>query len=638
MKPRLLRGLAVAWLALLASACASLPEAKRDAAQALVEAARETRIDCDRPAACAEASPLRELAGQAMASSTADAPRHYAMLLDYGQDAFLARINLVRSATTAIEVQTYIFDEDDAGHLMLDELLAAATRGVRVRVLIDQLSALRRVETLAALAGSHANFELRIYNPMLDRARMSYPMYALAAACCWRRLNQRMHSKLLVVDGSIAITGGRNYQDKYFDWDPSYNFRDRDILVAGPEVHAMVRNFEKFWGAPLTRRPERLSDVARYLLAQGVPPREHDPFDDPQRVARMSQDASDAELVRERLLPLALPVGQVYFVADAPGKHRLEAGEGEVDATASLQQVISGTRDNLLLQTPYLVLSKPAQDMFRELQQREHRPRVQISTNSLAATDSFITYALSYKYRRRHLRDFRFEIHEFKPFPEDAPFDLEATGTVRVEPDQANGGVNLTASRQPREPREVPLQQREYSALRYAGVRVNERVPLQRAGVRVGLHSKSLVVDGRIGVVGTHNFDPRGDNLNTESAVIIPDAAFASALTQSIQRDMTPENAWIVAPRPRPLVFSGLRYSLGKIAESMPVFDLLPIRYATSYQFTPGPECPRPLPPYDPKFYQCNVAVGDFPEAALSVNAALTRIFTAFGAGLAPIL
>src|SRR3546814_8982660 len=141
-----------------------------------------------------------------------------------------------------------------------------------VRVLIDQLSALKHVDTLAALAGAHRNFELRIYNPVLGRAHINYPQYVLAAACCWRRLNQRMHSKLLQVDDIVGITGGRNYQNDYYDWDPVYNFRDRDVLVAGPATRAMADNFEAFWNARRTRRIAELVDVGKRLLRAGVPP------------------------------------------------------------------------------------------------------------------------------------------------------------------------------------------------------------------------------------------------------------------------------------------------------------------------------------------------------------------------------
>jgi putative cardiolipin synthase len=316
----------------------------------------------------------------------------------------------------------------------------------------------------------------------------------------------------------------------------------------------------------------------------------------------------------------------------------------------------------VLLQTPYLVLSKPAQAMFERMRERPAPPRVIVSTNSLAATDSFITYALSYKYKRRFLRDFGFEIHEFKPFPEDAPIDLEATGAVDISWN-ADGSVNIgeprtpTDAAAPRDPgageggsgsgsgggggedgrREPPLS-REYAALRYAGIGVQQRVPLKRAGVRFGLHAKSLVIDERIGVVGTHNFDPRGDDYNTESAVIIEDPAFARALADSIRRDIAPANAWVIARRDKPPVFSGLEYSLAKVSEHLPVFDLWPVRYATSYEFQPGPECPGPRSPFDPDFRECHEPVGDFPEVNLGFRSLLTRIFTAFGAGLAPIL
>jgi len=167
---------------------------------------------------------------------------------------------------------------------------------------------------------------------------------------------------------------------------------------------------------------------------------------------------------------------------------------------------------------------------------------------------------------------------------------------------------------------------------------VNRRVPLDRTGLRMGLHAKSLVVDERIGVVGTHNFDPRGDNLNTESAVVIDDARFAQRLAASIRRDMSPENSWTIARRDPPPVFSGVDYSMAKVSERLPVFDLWPTRYATSFEFQPGPDCPAPLAPDAPGFRECYVAVGDFPEVSLGFRSLLTRIFTAFGAGLVPIL
>jgi phosphatidylserine/phosphatidylglycerophosphate/cardiolipin synthase-like enzyme len=580
-------------------------------------------------------------------------PPHYALILDYGQDALLARLDLIRGAQRSIEVQTYIYDEDDAGRLILDELLAAARRGVKVRLLVDQLAAFRKVETVAALAAAHRNFEMRIYNPVLGRARFSYPMYAFATICCFRRLNQRMHNKLLVVDDLVAITGGRNYQDDYYDWSPKFNFRDRDILLAGPVVPEMVRNFDAYWSAPLSTPLAKLSDVGKMLMREGVPPLPRREPTHPRRIEAIGRDADDVELIRTRLAEAAMPVRGVQFIVDLPVKHH-EDDENGGPPSQRMRDMIESAQSRVLLQTPYLVLSKPAQRMFYRLQERERAPRVIVSTNSLASTDAFIPYALSYKHKRRYLRDFKFEIYEFKPFPQDAPIDLEATGTVGLEwredgsaavrdgPGIFSGalgsgsgvGPSGSGSRSPDRP--TPLA-REYSALRYSKRGANERVPLSRGGVRFGLHAKSLVIDERLAVIGTHNFDPRGENYNTESAVAIEDPAFARALAASIERDIAPENAWMIARRDKARYFSGLEYSLAKITEFLPVFDLWPVRYATSYEFKPGPDCPEPMSPRDPEFRRCYEPVGDFPEVD-AFKRPLTRIFTAFGAGLAPIL
>jgi phosphatidylserine/phosphatidylglycerophosphate/cardiolipin synthase-like enzyme len=632
---RLLQRVAMACLALACSACMTLSPAQRDRAEAVAANARSVVVDCQREDHCAQPSPLRDLGGAAFAESAPGKPRHYALLLDRGSDALLARVNLIRSAQRSIDLQTYIFDEDDAGQLVLGELLAAARRGVQVRVLIDQLAALENVSSLAAMSGAHANFELRVYNPVLGKAQISYPQWLLAAACCWRKLNQRMHSKLLLVDDAVGITGGRNYQDDYYDWDVEYNFRDRDVLVGGPVAAEMKANFVAFWASPRSVPAARLSDVGRWLLQKGVPPPPVPTYLQPQRAEAMLLAADDEAVVRQRLSTQALPVGAVTFLADQPAKHRGDKAATGSETSPGLRALIESAQEEVLLQTPYLVLSKPAQRMFEALQDRPHPPRVVISTNSLAATDAFIAYALSHKYKRRYLRDFGFHIYEYKPFPADAPIDLAATGVVLPEiGPESDVALDGSATRERRR-RAI---RREHVATRYLGSGANDRVPLRRAGVRIGLHAKSMVVDERVAVIGTHNFDPRGDRYNTESAVVIDDLAFARALAASIRRDNAPENAWVVAPRDKLPVLWGLEYSLGKLSEKLPIFDLWPTRYATSYAFVPGPGCPLPVPRDHPNFRDCYRPVGDFPEVAVGLKDLTTRIFTAFGAGLAPIL
>jgi len=685
----LLRLLVLATL-LLGSGCASLSNAERERAAGIAVQARSTVVDCDQPDRCALDSPLRALGGRAFAESHAGQPRHYATILDEGEVSLVARLNLIRSATRSIDLQTYIFDKDDSARLVLDELQAAARRGVKVRVLIDQLSAISDLEILGALSGSHANFELRVYNPTFGKARLNYFDYAASVLCCFRRFNQRMHNKLLVVDDALGVVGGRNYQDDYYDWDSEYNFRDRDVIVAGPEVREMAANFDAFWRAPRSVPAERLNDVGRTLLRQGVPVMPPADFRRPERVERVSEEADDPDYVRRTFVDTALPVSSVQYVADLPRKHRRERASqpanGQHVTEPQLDALIASAQTEVLLQTPYLVLSKPAQRLFRDLRKREHAPRVVVSSNSLAATDNPIVYALSYKYKRRNLRELGFNIYEFKPFPLDAPVDyrnlLPAPLGTEAPPSQgkrssllggsaagsnARGSGNADARRgrvagsdvdsgrdaqATRQPTPGPAARRrtdgsvvERRVLRaetrpsFLGTKaVNKPLPVTRKGARMGLHAKSMVVDRRIGVIGTHNFDPRSENYNTEGAVIIDDPVFAEALAQSILRDIHPQNSWVVAPRAKPPVLSGLNYSVGKASEALPVLDFWPWRYATDYEFQPGPECPEPLKRQDPAFHTCYVAVGDFPEVNVGPKWLLVRMLTAFGAGLVPIL
>lgn len=649
-------------LALLLGGCATLSPQQRSAAAGVAVGARSTQVDCVRADACALPSPLLSMAQGTLAASTPAAPRHRALILDDAPDSLLARIHLIRAAKRSIGLQTYIFDEDDAAQLVLDELQAAAFRGVKVRILVDQLAALRRVETLAALSSLHANLELRVYNPVLDRARLSLPMYAVAAACCWRQLNRRMHNKLLVVDDAVGIVGGRNYQDDYYDWGGEFNFRDRDLLLAGPVVADMAANFDAFWDSKRSVPAEQLGDVARYLQAHGAPPPPHHVFHNPARVRALLAEVADEAVLRTRFVAPALPVQGVQFLADLPAKHGRDAPAEVADASAAggqrvadtshgLRGLIAGTERELLLQTPYLVLSKPAQALFRELRQRPQPPRVLVSTNSLASTDAFIAYALSYKYKRRYLRDLGFEIHEFKPFPADAPFELGATGADLGDADPPMPAAPRATRAQPRS---ANLRQRQLAERGLRSEPASEAgrpspfassgglpVRLKRAGLRMGMHAKSLVIDGRIGVVGTHNFDPRGDRLNTESAVVIADPGFAAALAASIRRDMAPANAWTIGRRDDAPIFSGIEYNLSKLSERMPVFDLWPYKYATSYDYVPGPDCPptlEPPSPFAPEFRRCNQPVGDFPEVDIGLKWLGVRAFTAFGSGLSPIL
>ena len=257
-----------------------------------------------------------------------------------------------------------------------------------------------------------------------------------------------------------------------------------------------------------------------------------------------------------------------------------------------------------MLETPYLVFSKRARKVFRELGERKPRLPIIVSTNSLAATDAFYVYALSYKYKKRYLRRYGFRIHEFKPFPGDAP------AFVANYAELAGGSHHG-----------------EYE--RYGSA------PLKRGGVRLGLHAKSLVIDDRVAMIGSHNFDPRSDDYNTESGFIFYDRAVTERVRAEILRNTAPQNAWVIARRPRPLLVERINNAINDFSTALPLFDFWPFRYATSFELKPG--C-APLRTNDPHFYDCYEAVGDFPGVNLPLKSIYTRIVTAFGAGLVGIL
>jgi len=604
----------VVWLACVLcglQACAVDPLRARRAA-ATAAAAQDRALTCAGADACAPDSPYRELAARAQEQSTPTAPVHYVNLLEQGADALALRVHLIRSARRSIDIQTFIFAEDDAGYLIIDELIKAARRGVEVRIIVDQLFSLDDPTFYATLARAHANFELRVYNPTFHKASTPPLEFAAGILCCFLQVNQRMHNKLLLVDDAVGIAGGRNYQNRYYDWDDEFDYRDRDVLVAGPAAAQMRDSFDAFWNYRGTVALSRLRDVAADILAAGIsaPPYASHAYRDAGRVAALGRKADDAGFIQAQFVARALRVGHVDYFADAPGKPQDDDPPPENELGQRIMALVAGARSRVVLQTPYLVLSGTARDVFGKLHKAEPGVRVVVSTNSLAATDAFYVYALSYKYKKRYLK-LGFEIHEFKPFPaEVADFvsDYAKLGSGDEPAGTANDGT---------------------------GYQKYGPTPLNRTGVRVGLHAKSMVIDDHIVVIGSHNFDPRSDLYNTESGFIIDDPALAHAVADAILRDTAAGNSWVIARQPREQPWRGINNAIADFSAALPVFDIWPFRYATSYELDPG--C-QPTVPGAADFYACHTDVGDFPEVDLPMKTIYTRTMTAFGAGLISIM
>ena len=602
-------GWCIGTLALLLAGCAPLSTRHIERADRIVAMSTDTRTDCAQADRCAEPSPFMAQADAAIAASTPAHPRNTVTLLNIGQNALAARINLIRAAQKSIDIQTYIWAKDDAGMLVLDELVKAARRGVVVRILADQLGSLNDPQLLSRLARASDDLHIKLYNPTFDSAHSNYVEYAASVLCCFAKFNQRMHNKLLLVDDKVGIVGGRNYQDNYYDWDPQMDFLDRDVIVAGIAGRQMEKSFDIFWhnnrSIPLTH----LKDVNKEILAHpfDAEPWTEPRFADPQRVAAIREKAEDPGFLRSQLLGHSLDVGLVDYFYDLPSKDEAVHGPDSRELTSDLMKMLTDAREQIVLQTPYLVLTRRAGNIFKALQQKKPPVDVIVSTNSLASTDTLPVYALSYKHHKKFLVDFGFHIHELMPHPADAAemlgdyFRLSGIGSEKSSPHR--GG----------------------------------RAPIEPGspGPRISLHAKSLVVDGRIAMVGSHNFDPRSVHYNTEGGVIVDDPAFAAQVRDAILRDAAPQNAWLVAPRHPIPIIGDVSQAIGDVSRSLPIFDIWPWGYSTDYQLKPGG---KPVPATDPAFLDNWEEVGDFPEVNLSLTAIITRFITAFGAGIQGIM
>jgi phosphatidylserine/phosphatidylglycerophosphate/cardiolipin synthase-like enzyme len=597
----MLRALVLLLLAVLLLPACSLSAKKVQQVDARVDAARETGLTCfprdlDR---CAAPSPVLELGRTAMADG-----QHRLTLVEYGEDALKLRIHMIRAAQRYVELQNFILRGDDTGVLILNEMLDAARRGVKVRLLLDQMFSFSDVEYLVRLTMAHSNFEIRFYNPSFYKAKMANHDWLNGVACCFRRVNQRMHNKLLVVDDLVGVIGGRNIADRYFDFDTNYNFKDRDVAVFGEAVREMRESFDWFWEGPKTVPVQHLRDVAAELLDTDEPLR-LGPFEAAPRLQPILEKVEDPQLMSSLFVEPAYSVKRLEYFSDAPRKHSFEEGELQEDTTGELYDVLISARHSVLIQSPYMVLSKRVRDLVARL--RVQNPFIELifSTNSLASTDADTVYANTHRHKKRYVDGLGFQMYEFKPFPVDAPEFF---------------------------PRWAELIDEKKRGVKSKAIVSGDNSVIPMPAPRVGLHSKSFVVDGRVAMIGSHNFDPRSEGFNTENGLIIYDEVFARDLEALIRRDIEPQNSWIVAMKPKG---KQKETALADVPKTIPQFKPWSYGSTSVYELAPGKE---PRIPSSPDFYEHYYAVGAFPEVVRTRRQATVIFLSSFFFFLEPIL
>lgn len=419
-------------------------------------------------------------------------------VLEDGAGAMVARAWLGEKATRSIEVQYFIFSADNVGLIAADLLLRAAERGVKVRIIVDDLLVDTDAEFLQAL-DAHPNLEIRIYNPLL-KAGLTLPRALFNTMKDFRGVNQRMHNKTFIIDGKAVITGGRNVADEYFDFNPTFNFRDRDLLLLGGVVTQVSSSFEQFWEHTLSVPVNRLLKPLAPGRAQKLWAQLHHYSCDPnhfwpqvhERIARVPE--SFTALAQSGRLAW---VNNAVFVSDDPGKNAGDKGlKGLGLSTNTLIDLVRKAKRSVVIQTPYLVTTELSHKLFSAASERG--VSIKIITNSLATTDNPAAFR-GYQRVRAKLLAAGVEIFEFRP-------DAEMRRAI------------MTSSL----------------------IKTMDKLPV------FGIHAKTMIVDESLLVVGTFNLDPRSAHLNTECIALVPDEGLAAQVLDVLDIEMRPENSWAV--------------------------------------------------------------------------------------------
>lgn len=430
--------------ALYTTGCSTLPENVERAASHAVTDTAETRLG-------------RAITAELIAHSGSSG--FYP--LRTGLEAFLARIAVIEAAERGLDVQYYIWHADDTGLILMHRLLAAADRGVRVRLLLDDLDTAGKDESIRKL-DSHPNIEIRLFNPFNYRK-----LRVLDFLTGLSRVHRRMHNKSLTADNQVTIVGGRNVGNEYFDAAGERVFTDLDVLSVGPIVgevsHAFDRYWNSEWAVPAQVFAEGQStgqelDGLRSRLQAYLD--EHTDSDYIQALKRTELSQG----IRQGSLPFSW--GEAELIYDSPEKITATEISAETHAGPRLKAIVEQAHDELIIVSPYFVPGDALVDYFGELVKKG--VRVRILTNALASNDVALVHAGYMRYRKDLLRN-GVELYEFKPVPVETPMKRRVRGF----------GSSGSSS----------------------------------------LHAKVFGMDRHEVFVGSFNLDPRSVNLNTEMGV-----------------------------------------------------------------------------------------------------------------------
>ena len=411
-------------------------------------------------------------------------------LLDRNSEALKWRLVLIDHASHSLDIQYYVWFGDAAGQLLLARVIAAADRGVKVRILFDDLNTMlirmtspELRDAMLARIDRHPNVEVRVFNAW--RARDWFGRAAEGAAD-FERLNRRMHNKQMIVDNRVAIIGGRNVGNEYMGLNDEFNFHDLDVLGVGPVARQASAVFDRYWNSDWVGRIPSSGEAETGVLTPAMielPP------------AAAAHPAMQVLVAGARswagelaALPESLMVGTSVVHTDSPSR----AAATRNHMPEAFRALMRSARREVLITNAYIIPDEQFISDLRELAGRG--VKVRILTNSLASHDVPAVNAHYEGWRDGILRSGA-TLHEFR---QDPAIKEEFVDTAPV-----------------------------------------------RSGF-AGLHTKAMVIDRQRSFVGSMNLDPRSEVFNSEMGVIIDSAPLAEALARRMERDMDGANSWQV--------------------------------------------------------------------------------------------
>jgi putative cardiolipin synthase len=410
-------------------------------------------------------------------------PRDWQVPLNDGPTALQWRLRAIDTATVSIDLQSFIWKFDKVGGAIHDRLIAAADRGVDVKILIDDSFLAGEDKSILELH-QHENIQYRVYNPYKRRSsgELSRTLLNLSE---FGRLDHRMHNKIMVVDNRVAIVGGRNLADEYFGFDTDANFRDMELLMGGPVVRELSASFDDYFNDHWSYPVDRISHVA-------VVPTEKDDVPSAETEVGNIYSPQSKKRLRSEWFGLVRKAHRgkpQLYVDRPPAKSPGAEADKPVQVAGEIRKIIEGARDEIIIVSAYLIPTKAVSSVLKEAVDRG--VRVRLLTNSINSNNHLSAYA-AYRGHIFELLSFGTEVHEVRASAAD-----------------------------------------------------RERYILPPVALKkLGLHAKYMIVDRTKVFVGSSNLDPRSLRINTEIGVLVDSPSLARELRQVTEPDFDTVNAW----------------------------------------------------------------------------------------------